>query len=92
MKRYLLLLFCPFLMHVAVAQSTRKIRQLEERRVELQKQISQSESMLQSTKKDVKSQLADLALLTGQISQRRKYIAVIANDVAALQKEQQLLQ
>lgn len=92
MKRYLLLLFCPFLMHVVVAQSTRKIRQLEERRVELQKQISQSESMLQSTKKDVKSQLADLALLTGQISQRRKYIAVIANDVAALQKEQQLLQ
>ena len=92
MKRFLLLSFCAFLMHAAVAQSTRKIRQLEERRVELQKQISHSESMLQSTKKDVKSQLADLALLTGQISQRKKYIAVIASDVAALQKEQLLLQ
>lgn len=92
MKRFLLLAFCALLIHTAVAQSTRKIRQLEERRVELQKQISHSESMLQSTKKDVKSQLADLALLTGQISQRKKYIAVIANDVAALQKEQLLLQ
>lgn len=73
MKRFLLLSFCAFLMHAAVAQSTRKIRQLEERRVELQKQISHSESMLQSTKKDVKSQLADLALLTGLLASEKVY-------------------
>lgn len=92
MKKWLLLLVCCVLVGWASAQSTRKIRQLEERRVELHKQISESESMLQSTKKDVKSQLADLTLLSGQIDKRRKYIAVIGNDVQSLQIEQRLLQ
>ena len=38
------------------AQSTKKIRELEKQHAALQKQISDSETLLQSTKKDVKSQ------------------------------------
>ena len=47
------------------AQSTKKIRELEKQHAALQKQISDSESLLQSTKQDVKSQLDNLAVLAG---------------------------
>ena len=76
----------------SMAQSTRKIRELERQHAELQKQITQSESLLQSTKKDVKSQLSNLTLLSGQIDERKKYIATIENDVNVIQREVDLLQ
>ena len=59
------------------AQSTKKIRELEKQHAALQKQISDSETLLQSTKKDVKSQLDNLAVLLGQIADRKQYIETI---------------
>lgn len=76
----------------AQAQSTRKIRELERQQAELKKQIAQSESLLRSTKKDVKSQLSNLALLSGQIDERKKYIRSIEADVNAIQGEINRLQ
>lgn len=69
------------------AQSTRKIKELEAKRNELHQQIAESETLLQSTKKDVKSQLDNLALLTGQIEERRKYVNAIESDVKTLAGE-----
>ncbi|WP_304383501.1 murein hydrolase activator EnvC family protein, partial [Phocaeicola sartorii] len=87
MKRiFLLLIACCFLGTLS-AQSTRKIRELEAKRKELHQQIVESETLLQSTKKDVKSQLDNLALLTGQIEERRKYIHTIESDVHTLTSE-----
>lgn len=87
MKRILLyILSCLFLVE-APAQSTRKIRELESQRNELQQQIAESETLLRSTKKDVKSQLDNLALITGQIDERKKYIAAIERDVKSLNDE-----
>jgi len=87
MKRILLyILSCLFLVEVS-AQSTRKIRELESQRNELQQQIAESETLLRSTKKDVKSQLDNLALITGQIEERKKYIAAIEKDVKSLNDE-----
>ena len=88
MKRifFLLLIACCFLSTLS-AQSTRKIRELETRRKELHQQIAESETLLQSTKKDVKSQLDNLALLTGQIEERRKYVNTIESDVNTLTSE-----
>ena len=87
MKRiFLLLITCCFLSALS-AQSTRKIRELEAKRKELHQQIAESETLLQSTKKDVKSQLDNLALLTGQIEERRKYINTIESDVNTLTSE-----
>ena len=81
MKRiFLLCIACCFLSALS-AQSTRKIRELENKRKELHQQIAESETLLQSTKKDVKSQLENLALLTGQIEERRRYIHTIETDV-----------
>ena len=58
----------------------------------MQKQISASETLLQSTKKDVKSQLNNLALLSGQINERKKYIETIEKDVKVIQAEVDRLQ
>ena len=87
MKRiFLLFIACCFL-STLLAQSTRKIRELEAKRKALHQQIAESETLLQSTKKDVKSQLDNLALLTGQIEERRKYINTIESDVHILTSE-----
>lgn len=92
MKRILLLLMACLLIGNLSAQSTKKIKELESRRNELQQQIAESESMLISTKKDVKSQLDNLALLNGQIADRKKYISAIEQDVKALNNEINSLQ
>ncbi len=88
MKRILFLLIASLLLGSTLhAQSTRKIRELEAQRKELQQQIADSETLLQSTKKDVKSQLDNLALLTGQIKERKRYINAIEADVNTLNTE-----
>ena len=88
---FLLCLSCLFLLEVS-AQSTRKIKELESRRNELQQQIAESETLLRSTKKDVKSQLDNLALITGQIEDRKKYIGAIERDVRSLNNDINALQ
>lgn len=93
MKRILWLgLVCVCLYLPVAAQSTRKIRELEKERNELHRQISESETLLQSAKKDVKSQLDNLALLSGQIDERKRYLATIEKDVQTIQKEINRLQ
>ena len=66
------------------AQSNKLIRELEGA---LQKQIAETESILQNTKKDVGSQLNGLAALTGQIEERKRYILAINNDVETIERE-----
>lgn len=88
MKRFLLIcLTFLFVGYEAFAQTTAKIKELENRRNELQQQITESETLLRSTKKDVKSQLDNLALITGQIEKRKQYLEVLQADVNALNAE-----
>ena len=87
MKRFVVISCICFYVCVLTAQTTPKIRQLEKQRNELKQQIAESETLLQSTKNDVKSQLSNLALLSGQIEERQKYIQTIENDVKAIQQE-----
>ena len=87
MKRILVLLLGVCLLCPLGAQTNRKIKDLENKRGALQEDIAQSETLLRSTKKDVKSQLSDLSLITNQIGARRKLIAQIESDVQALDNE-----
>lgn len=73
---------CPLL-----AQSNKLIKELESQRGALQKQISESETLLKSTKKTVSSQLNGLAALTGQIEERKRYILAINKDIEAINRE-----
>lgn len=87
MKRLWVILLVCICVLGGEAQTTRKIRQLEKQRNELRRQITESETLLRSTKKDVKSQLDNLALLSGQIEERRKYVQAIESDVKSIQWE-----
>lgn len=78
MKRFFVILIsCLWLAVPLFAQSNKLIRELESKRGALQKQIAESESILKDTKKDVGSQLNSLAVLTGQIEERKRYIMAI---------------
>ena len=92
MKNILLLCLACLFVWNASAQTTQKIKELENQRNELQQQIAESETLLRSTKKDVKSHLVNLALINGQIEDRKKYIRAIENDVQSLNNEINTLQ
>ncbi len=69
------------------AQSNRLIKELEEKRGALQRQIDETETLLDSTRRDVGSRLNTLASLTGQIEERRRYIRAINADVNTIGQE-----
>lgn len=81
----LLLSWCTF--PSLFAQSNKLIKELEGKRGALQKQIVETEQLLKTTKKDVGSQLRTLSVLTGQIEERKRYIAVINTDVKSIDDE-----
>ena len=87
MKRFafILLLICLPLM--LMAQTNKRIKELETKRSDLQKQIAETEALLKTTNKDVGSQLNGLNALTGQIEERRRYIDNISNDLLAVDSE-----
>lgn len=88
MKRFLCALAgCLCLLLPLIAQSNKLIKELESKRGALQKQIAESESLLQTTTKNVGSQLKGLAALTGQIEERKRYILAINSDMDAIDRE-----
>lgn len=88
MRRFLLILVgACCLATPAVAQSNKLIKELQSKRGELQKQIAETESLLKTTRKDVGSQLNGLAVLSGQIEERKRYIIAMNNDVEAVERE-----
>lgn len=88
MRRFLLILTgCCCLATTVVAQSNKLIKELESKRGELHKQIAETESLLKTTKKDVGSQLNGLAVLSGQIEERKRYIIAMNNDVEVVERE-----
>lgn len=88
MKRFLCALAgCLCLLLPLMAQSNKLIKELESKRGALQKQIAESESLLQTTTKNVGSQLKGLAALTGQIEERKRYILSINSDMDAIDRE-----
>lgn len=88
MRRFLCVLAAYFcLLCPLMAQSNKLIKELENKRGALQKQIAESESLLKTTTKNVGSQLKGLAALTGQIEERKRYILAINRDVDLIDKE-----
>ena len=88
MTRFLLCLLAACLCIGSLsAQTNKTIRELESRRGALQRQISESEKLLQTTRKDVGSQLQGLATLTGQMEERKRYILALNNDMETIDRE-----
>ena len=71
----------------SLAQSSDQIKELEKERLDLQRQITESETLLLSAKKDIGSQLGNLALITSQVEERRNYIHAIEADIQLLEEK-----
>lgn len=69
------------------AQTNDNIRKLEKQRADLQEQIKESESLLNSTGKTIKNSLDNLSLLTAQIAERKKYINRLNSDIRYIDNE-----
>lgn len=69
------------------AQTNKQIRKLQKQQTSLKKDIEAQENMLVSTRKDVKSQLANLQVLSAQIEGKQNYVDSIFKEVSQLNKE-----
>lgn len=82
------LLFVLFLVAPAAtmlrAQTNTQIEKLKKERTALKKQISDSESLLTSTRKDVSAQLNNLALINAKIGEQQKFVDDIHSEVNLL--------
>ena len=87
MKRLasIVLLFC--LPMFLMAQTNKRIKELEVKRSDLQKQIAETEALLKTTANNVASKLNGLNALTGQMAERRRYIENITQDIQAVDSE-----
>lgn len=68
------------------AQSNATIQHLKKEHNSIKQQISASERLLKSTRRDVGSQLNTLSLISSQIRQRQSYIRRIEKDMATLNR------
>lgn len=88
-KRLLCLcLVCLVCSLASLAQENKLIKELQDKRGDLQKQIAEQETLLKRTGKDVGSMLDGLASLNGQIEERKRYIQVINGDLVRIGQEQ----
>lgn len=93
MKRvFFSLIFCISCATTLFAQTNKVIKELENKRVALQKQIKESELLVSSTKKDITGQLNNLTSLTGQIEERKRYILHVNADIEAISHELDLIE
>lgn len=82
----------------AAAQNSKRIKQLREQSTALKKQIAESETALKSTKKDVNSQLNNLAIINSHIDAQQKIVDgyhaevnTISGQIATLQQQRDTL-
>ena len=68
-----------------LAQTSPRIKKLQQQSSALQKQINDSEKLLRTTKKDVKSQLNNLAVINSQITEQKRLVDGYTSEVSALQ-------
>ena len=92
MKRLCLLLCILLCLAPLGAQTNKRIKDLQNRQGRLRKQIEETQTLLNSTKKDVGSQLNTLNTLTGQIDERRRYIDTLTSDMAQIDAEMNLVE
>lgn len=78
------LFFLLLFLTLSVMAQTKQINTLKSQRAALQKQLAETEKLLVTTKKNVGTQLNNLALLNSQISEQQKYVDGIADEVATL--------
>ena len=84
MRKYLVFLLFVLMLPLTIHAQTKKINRLKVERTVMQKKINESEQLLNTTKKDVRSQLNNLLVLNTQIGEQQKYVEGIQNEMVIL--------
>lgn len=87
MRKYCFLILLLLITAPISAQKTKEIKELEGRHELLRKAIAETDQLLTKAKKAVGSQLNALTTLTGQITERKKYISTVQKDIDVVDKE-----
>ena len=85
---FILFFISTFFVTPACAQS---VQQMKKDRARLEQQIKESQQLLASTGKDVKSQLAQLSVLSERIRQQTELVTQLGNELKATETEISLL-
>lgn len=87
MRKYIVLILCLTAMAGYAQKVTNaSIQKLQKEQSALQSQINESEKLLKSTKKDVQTQLSNLAVINSQIDEKKKYVDGIQQQVDTMAK------
>lgn len=99
MRKPLLFLLLVLMLPLSTQAQTKKINRLKVQRTAMQKKLNESEQLLNTTKKDVRSQLNNLLVLNTQIGEQQKYVdgiqsevIVLTNNLGVLEKDLAILQ
>lgn len=97
--RKILFAFCLFALAASAPAQTKQIRNLKSQNEKLQRQLKESEKLLNTTRRDIGTQLNNLAVLNSQVQEQQLYVNSIAdevgslgNDLATLERQLTLLQ
>ena len=71
----------------AYAQTNPKVKEMENQRSKIEKEISESRKLLSSSQKDIDGQLAQLSALTAQIKKQKQYVDRLDADIRAIDRE-----
>ncbi len=89
-KRFLFIAGCFLMLAVAVAQSSKKMSELERLKRNTREMIEETNRMLSDTKKSTMSSLNQLNVLGQEIKTRRKLIGTLNQEISEIEKEQNL--
>lgn len=87
MKRILHTILALCLSMIAYGQTNPKVKEMTSQRAKIEQEISESQRLLTSAKKDVDGQLAQLSALTAQIKKQQQYVDKLNADVKTIDKE-----
>ena len=87
MNRIISIIALSFLVIATYGQTNPKVAEMESQRKKLEQQISQSEQLLTTAKKDTESQLATLSALTAQIKKQQQLVNRLDADIRATDRE-----
>ena len=87
MMKYLLLIICTVTTMLCHAQQSTQVRELENQRKAIEKEIETTSELLVQTKESAQRSLARLNLLSAQIEQRKQMIAILNQEVSVTDRD-----
>lgn len=86
-SRLFILIVLSLLITTTYGQTNSKVKEMESQRAKLEQEITESQQLLTTAKKDTESQLAQLSALTAQIKKQKQFVNRLDADLHAIDRE-----